>query len=117
MEMKDLRTIRAAKCPEPLYKLPLWKLFVFFGLLIAGYTLVSAFDAIAHPTIAANIAVNQLDDTESGAIAIRTYDRAQNFFPFGVWGITIFIGAYLVFGTALFRADLVRLITRLPEKH
>ena len=93
----------------------MWKLYIFLALLFAGYGALSVFDSVVHPTIAANLAVNQLDDTEGSAIAMRTYDRAQNFFPFGIWGTTIFFGAYLVFGTALFRADLFRLITQLSE--
>jgi hypothetical protein len=92
-----------------------WKLIVFVVAFCAGTAILSTFDAVAHPTIAASLAVDQLQDTESSAIAMRAYDRAQNFLPGGIQGAILFLGAYLLFGTALFRADLARLATQTWE--
>lgn len=90
-----------------MYKFPMWKLFLLAALVLISTGVLATFDTTMHPTVAANLAVNQLENTESGAIAVRTYDRAQNVFPFIVPLATAF------FGCLLFRADIVRLINYL----
>lgn len=90
-----------------MYKFPMWKLFLLAALVLISTGVLATFDTTMHPTVAANLAVNQLENTESGAIAVRTYDRAQNFFPLVVLCTTAF------FGLLLFRTDISRFINYL----
>lgn len=91
-------------------RFPVWKLFLFLAVLLLGNATISIYDAVVHPTIAASVAVDQLDNTERGAITMRAYDQVQNLFPVGVWGATV------LFGALLFRADFMRLITNLRNE-
>ena len=93
-------------------KLPIWKLLLFGLVVFTGLTALSVFDTTLHPTISADLAVNQLNDTEAGAIAMRAYDRFQSFLPAGVSILTAFIGLCLVFGSALFFTDVIQLFTQ-----
>lgn len=95
-----------------MYKFPMWKFWLFAAFAFGSFAILSGFDTAVHPTISATLAVAQLDDTEGSAIAMRTYERVFSDFPLGIWGAIGFVGLCLVFGTTLFRADIVQLFTR-----
>lgn len=77
---------------------------VLMVLAVATVLLLNSFvDVGAHPTIAADLAVGQLQNDEGAAIAMRSYDIFYNALPLLSWG------AAALFGMFLFRSDVKKL--------
>lgn len=77
-------------------KLSFFLLMVVFA--VVGLTL---FDQVAHPSIADDIAVSQLENSEDSAMAIRSYDYFSKHVSLIVW-TSVFL-----LGIGLFGRDLV----------
>lgn len=77
---------------------------IFLLVLAVGAVLLlnSLIDVGAHPTIAADIAVSQLQNDEGAAVTMRSYDIAYNALPLLSWG------AVTLFGLFLFRSPVKR---------
>lgn len=97
------------------YRFPMWKAWLFLAFIVGSQGLLGLFDNAINPTVAATVAVGQLENTEGGAIAMRTYDQVQNALPGSQLFTVVLLGGYLVCGGALFRADLVHLVSRLKK--
>jgi hypothetical protein len=61
--------------------------FLFALIVLAACTLNTVFDTVVHPTVSAQLAVQQLDDTEASAISMRSYDRLASSLPVLSWAI------------------------------
>lgn len=57
------------------------KLFVFTIVLLLVTWSVRYFDAVVQPTVAPQIAVSQLEDSDSAGVTMRSYDALQRAIP------------------------------------
>ena len=74
---------------------------VLLVLVVGAVVLLNSFtDVIVHPTIAADVAVGQLENDEGAAITMRGYDTLYNAFPLISWG------AATLFGLFMFRSNI-----------
>lgn len=88
------------------YKFPVWKVILFVSLFVFDYFMFETLHNAFHPTFASTLAVDQLNNSEASAIAIRVYEQLQNFLhPLSPFGAVF----YIAFGLILFRSDLLRL--------
>lgn len=94
---------------------PLWKVYLCIAVFIASILFMNAYDNTVDPFVSATVAVQQLEDSETGAIATRSYTSFQNLLPLGVQGFAIFLVAFVIFGASLFSTDLLALFKKESE--
>jgi len=88
--------------------------FVFIVVLCFGA--LALFDAI-EPTIAANVAANQLSDSEDAAIVMRNYHRMVDTVSSAVSGVIFLSAVWLFWGPAvvLLKSFVCGSMLRLPQ--
>lgn len=77
--------------------------------LVLG-TINTMFDLVIHPTLAANVAVDQLKDDDTAAAVMRSYDVIANLLP--VVLVIMFLGV----GILVFRSEIRRATRGEPIK-
>lgn len=77
------------------------RLFILCMLAVICLALNSMLDVVVHPSLSADVAVEQFSDDESAAVLMRSYDHFTALFPMVSWGFVA------LFGLFLFRTDLV----------
>jgi hypothetical protein len=84
----------------------LGRVLVVLVLCLAALSVNSCLDVVLHPSVSADVAVNQLEDDEFGAAAMRSYDRFYNAVPVVSWGCVVLVGL------AMFRSEIVEACKR-----
>ncbi len=84
------------------------KAFLFIVVLLLVTGSVRYFDAVVQPTVAPEMAVAQLDDSDSAGVAMRSYDALQRAIPATAVCVLITTGWRLFRGTGSSKNLVVR---------
>lgn len=88
---------------ETIGKIKVWKIVLLVAVIFGTSTFLAGFDTVIQPNVSVELAVDQLNDSDEAATALRSYDRFQSHLPTIVWtGVS-------AFGLLLFWSDLSRL--------
>jgi hypothetical protein len=64
-------------------------------VLVLGCTWFNSIADLLHPTVASNLAVDQLQNDESSAITIRSYEYVMALLPILSWAFVALFGVFL----------------------
>lgn len=87
-----------------------FRIFLFVLVVCAALSFTQVADLVINPYVSTKAAVNQMDDTEESAIAMRTTTGLMNAYPGLLWG-----GVALI-GFALFAKPITQLLKEKEEK-
>ena len=71
------------------------RICVFVLIVLAACVINATFETAVHPSASTSLAVGQLEDSESAAIGMRTYDRLSNTVPQLTWAVVALSGLAL----------------------